>query len=214
MPRSVARHSAPITSAARTCSTPWDGSPATCQRYPSGARRLTPVQRTLGLEARSAAPTEPDRAGRSLPLRRTSRCLSDPVQTLVMDETQKHHARGLAPRSARHVPQRPARRARGIRLALCAKGNSRFPSCTGGRGPRLDVDSPHQRCRSWERRAPAKRTAPNGRTISSMCWTLLTLGLSTGTVVLWRGGSTHNQRLEISGVVLLVAAVIVGAYFS
>jgi hypothetical protein len=46
-----------------------------------------------------------------------------------------------------------------------------------------------------------------------MCWTLLTLGLSTGTVVLWRGGSTHNQRLEISGVVLLVAAVIVGAYF-
>jgi hypothetical protein len=46
-----------------------------------------------------------------------------------------------------------------------------------------------------------------------MCWTLLTLGLSTGTVVLWRGGSTHNQHLEISGVVLLVAAVIVGAYF-
>jgi hypothetical protein len=46
-----------------------------------------------------------------------------------------------------------------------------------------------------------------------MCWTLLTLGLSTGTVVLCRGGSTHNQRLEISGVLLLVAAVIVGAYF-
>jgi hypothetical protein len=46
-----------------------------------------------------------------------------------------------------------------------------------------------------------------------MCWTLLALGLSTGTVVLWRGGSIHNQRLAISGVVLLVAAVIVGAYF-
>jgi hypothetical protein len=46
-----------------------------------------------------------------------------------------------------------------------------------------------------------------------MCWTLLTLGLSTGTVVLWRGGSTHDHRLEISGVVLLVAAVVIGAYF-
>ena len=40
-----------------------------------------------------------------------------------------------------------------------------------------------------------------------------TLGLSTATVVLLRGGSTHNQRLEISGVLLLVAAVIVGAYY-
>jgi hypothetical protein len=46
-----------------------------------------------------------------------------------------------------------------------------------------------------------------------MCWTLLTLGLSTGAVVLWRGGSTHNQRLEISGLLLLVTAVIIGAYF-
>jgi hypothetical protein len=46
-----------------------------------------------------------------------------------------------------------------------------------------------------------------------MCWTLLTLGLSTGTVVLWRGGSTHDRRLEISGAVLLVAAVVIGAYF-
>jgi len=97
------------------------------------------------------------------------------------------------------------------RLALRIVGpTTKFPAkligCLGSPAAR-------QRCRSWERRAPAKRTAPNGRTISSMCWTLLTLGLSTGTVVLWRGGSTHNQRLEISGVVLLVAAVIVGAYF-
>jgi len=44
-----------------------------------------------------------------------------------------------------------------------------------------------------------------------MCWTLLTLGLSTGTVVLWRGGSTHNDGVKIAGVVLLVAAVIVAA---
>ena len=47
--------------------------------------------------------------------------------------------------------------------------------------------------------------------IVSMCWTLLTLGLSTGTVVLWRGGSTHNEGLKIAGLVLLAAAVIVGA---
>jgi hypothetical protein len=46
-----------------------------------------------------------------------------------------------------------------------------------------------------------------------MCWTLLTLGLSTGTVVLWRGGATRDRRLEISGAVLLVAAVVIGAYF-
>ena len=44
-----------------------------------------------------------------------------------------------------------------------------------------------------------------------MCWTLLTLGLSTGTVALWRGGSTHNEGLKIAGLVLLAAAVIVGA---
>jgi hypothetical protein len=46
-----------------------------------------------------------------------------------------------------------------------------------------------------------------------MCWMLLTPGLLTGTVVLWRGSSTHDHRLEISGVVLLVAAVVTGAYF-
>jgi hypothetical protein len=46
-----------------------------------------------------------------------------------------------------------------------------------------------------------------------MCWTLLTLGLSTGTVVLWRAGATHNEGLKIGGVLLLVAAVIVGALF-
>jgi hypothetical protein len=46
-----------------------------------------------------------------------------------------------------------------------------------------------------------------------MCWTLLTLGLFTGTVVLWRGGSTRDRRLEITGLVLLVAAVVTGAYF-
>jgi hypothetical protein len=51
----------------------------------------------------------------------------------------------------------------------------------------------------------------NGRRIVSMCWTLLTLGLSTGTVALWRGGSTHNEGLKIAGLVLLAAAVIVGA---
>jgi hypothetical protein len=44
-------------------------------------------------------------------------------------------------------------------------------------------------------------------------WTLVTLGLFTGTAVLWRGGSTHDRRLEISGVVLLMAAVVIGAYF-
>ena len=30
-----------------------------------------------------------------------------------------------------------------------------------------------------------------------MYWTLLTLGLSTGTVVLWRGGSTHSDGLGL-----------------
>ena len=51
----------------------------------------------------------------------------------------------------------------------------------------------------------------NGRKIASVCWTLLTGGLSTGTVVLWRGGSTHNEGLKIGGLLLLVAAVIVAA---
>lgn len=46
-----------------------------------------------------------------------------------------------------------------------------------------------------------------------MCLTLLTLGLSTGTVVLWRGGSTDNHALKLAGVVLVVAAVVVGAVF-
>lgn len=55
--------------------------------------------------------------------------------------------------------------------------------------------------------------ATNGRRIASMCLTLLTLGLSTGTVVLWRGGSTDNHALKLAGVVLLVAAVVVGAVF-
>jgi hypothetical protein len=51
----------------------------------------------------------------------------------------------------------------------------------------------------------------NGRKIASMCWTLLTVGLSTGTVVLWRGGSTHSDGLKIGGLLLLAAAVIVAA---
>ena len=51
----------------------------------------------------------------------------------------------------------------------------------------------------------------NRRKIASMCWTLLTVGLSTGTVVLWRGGSTHNEGLTIGGLLLLVAATIVAA---
>jgi hypothetical protein len=46
-----------------------------------------------------------------------------------------------------------------------------------------------------------------------MCWTLLTLGLSTGTVVLWRGGSTHNDVLKFGGMLLLIAAVILAALF-
>ena len=50
-----------------------------------------------------------------------------------------------------------------------------------------------------------------GRKIASMCWTLLTLGLSAGTVVLWRGGSTHNDGVKIGGGLLLVAGVIVAA---
>jgi hypothetical protein len=44
-----------------------------------------------------------------------------------------------------------------------------------------------------------------------MCWTLLTVGLSTGTVVLWRGGSTHSDGLKIGGMLLVIAAVIVAA---
>jgi len=59
--------------------------------------------------------------------------------------------------------------------------------------------------------APARLALMNGRKIASMCWTLLTLGLSTGTVVLWRGGSTHNDGLKIGGTLLLIAAVIVAA---
>ena len=51
----------------------------------------------------------------------------------------------------------------------------------------------------------------NGRKIASMCSTLLTHGLATGTVVLWRGGSTHNEGLKIGGLLLLAAAVIVAA---
>jgi hypothetical protein len=47
-----------------------------------------------------------------------------------------------------------------------------------------------------------------------MCWTLLTLGLFTGTVVLWRGGSTDDHRLAIAGVAFLVAALVAGAYFA
>jgi hypothetical protein len=58
-----------------------------------------------------------------------------------------------------------------------------------------------------------RRPSPKVRTIAFMCWTLLTLGLFTGTAVLWRGGSTHSRGLEISGVVLLLAAVIAGAQF-
>jgi hypothetical protein len=46
-----------------------------------------------------------------------------------------------------------------------------------------------------------------------MCLTLLTLGLLTGSAVLWRGGSTHNEALKMGGVVLLVTAVIAGTYF-
>jgi hypothetical protein len=46
-----------------------------------------------------------------------------------------------------------------------------------------------------------------------MCWTLLTLGMFTGSVVLWHGGSTHNEGVKIGGAVLLVAAVIAGVYF-
>jgi hypothetical protein len=51
----------------------------------------------------------------------------------------------------------------------------------------------------------------NGRKITPMCWTLLTIGLSTGTAVMWRGGSTHNDGLKIGGLLLLVAAIIVAA---
>ena|SRR5215204_5057930 len=69
----------------------------------------------------------------------------------------------------------------------------------------------HRGGRSWS--AARRRHEPKGRTIASMCWTLLTLGLFTGAVVLWGGDATHNHGLEISGVVLLVAAVIVGAAF-
>jgi hypothetical protein len=49
--------------------------------------------------------------------------------------------------------------------------------------------------------------------IASMCWTMLTLGLFTGSAVLWRGGSTHNEGLKLAGAALLVTAVIAGAYF-
>jgi hypothetical protein len=46
-----------------------------------------------------------------------------------------------------------------------------------------------------------------------MCWTVLTLGLFTGSAVLWGGSSTHNERLRLAGAALLVTAVIAGAYF-
>jgi hypothetical protein len=46
-----------------------------------------------------------------------------------------------------------------------------------------------------------------------MCWTMLTLGLFTGSAVLWRGGSTHNEGLKLAGAALLVTAVIAGAHF-
>jgi hypothetical protein len=46
-----------------------------------------------------------------------------------------------------------------------------------------------------------------------MCLTVLTLGLFTGSAVLWRGGSTQNEGLKLAGAVLLVTAVIAGAYF-
>jgi hypothetical protein len=45
--------------------------------------------------------------------------------------------------------------------------------------------------------------------MASMCWTLLTLGLVAGSAVLWRGNSSHSNRLEIGGMVLLVVAVII-----
>jgi hypothetical protein len=47
--------------------------------------------------------------------------------------------------------------------------------------------------------------------IATMCWTLLTVGLSTGAVVLWRGGSLQNETLKIGGLLLLAVAVIVAA---
>ena len=46
-----------------------------------------------------------------------------------------------------------------------------------------------------------------------MCWTLLTIGLFTGSAVVWRGTSTHSRGLEISGMVLLVAGVIAGVVY-
>jgi hypothetical protein len=49
--------------------------------------------------------------------------------------------------------------------------------------------------------------------IALMCLTVLTLGLFTGSAVLWRGGSTHNEGLKLAGAALLVTAVIAGAYF-
>jgi hypothetical protein len=49
------------------------------------------------------------------------------------------------------------------------------------------------------------------RMIATMCWTLLTVGLSTGAVVLWRGGSLQNETLKIGGLLLLAVAVIVAA---
>jgi hypothetical protein len=46
-----------------------------------------------------------------------------------------------------------------------------------------------------------------------MCWTMLALGLFTGSAVLWRGGSIHSEALKLVGAALLVTAVIAGAYF-
>src|SRR5215216_2773740 len=89
MPRSVARHSAPITSAARTCSAPWDGASATCQPYtPSAAGRGGSRVASCGFSACDASPTESDRPVPSLPLPPASRRLSDRPDMLGMDEKQ------------------------------------------------------------------------------------------------------------------------------
>jgi hypothetical protein len=46
-----------------------------------------------------------------------------------------------------------------------------------------------------------------------MCWTLLSIGLFTGSAVVWRGSRARSRGLEISGMVLLVAGVIAGVVF-
>ena len=91
---------------------------------------------------------------------------------------------------------------------------SSSPACTTPpcRGPEIESYA-WGFGRARRRSSSVARRSDQRRTIASMCWTFLTLGLFTGTAVLWRGGSTHNQGLEISGLVLLVAAVAAGAYF-